>query len=204
MHKNYDLLNLENYKIELETLSKIKSDLSALVYVRIRANTNAYSMLDSFINDIEKKRNKLTEIIKDLSDSNQPEIIELKVKTTLFKRLQTKRTEFRLDSIDKTIDHLINYQNDDIFFNKLTKVEKASSKEFDIEQFKNTKFNIAIAKTVDQIIIYHQDDIYIKNNDIYLDLNNFDIFSQNNLRYLSFSRLFNLYDINIFLALKEQ
>lgn len=202
MNNNYDLLNLENYKTELETLSEIKSNLSALIYGRIRPNNNAYVIIDSFIDDIEKKQKKLTEIIKDLMNSNQEGIIELKIETRLFKQLQNKRTEFKIDSLNRTIEHLINYQNDDIFFNRLTKVEKASPKEFDIEQFKNTKFNIAIAKEIDQIIIYHQDDMYIKNNDIYLDLNNFDIFTQNNLRYLSFSRLFNLHDINIFLEMK--
>ena len=203
MNQNYNLINLENYRTEFKILDEINSELSILVYCRIKTNSVAYNLLDTFISDIQERQEKLKDAIDNLSNSNQSEIIDLNIETNLFKQLQTKRTEFDLDSINETIEYLVNYQNDDIYFNKLTKVKKASSEEFDIEKFKNTKFKIAIAQNVDQIIVYKQDDIHIKNNDIYLDLNNFDVFSQNNLRYLLFSHLFNLHDINSFLKIMQ-
>lgn len=203
MNQNYNLINLENYRTEFKILDEINSELSILVYCRIKTNSVAYNLLDTFISDIQERQEKLKDAIDNLSNSNQSEIIDLNIETNLFKQLQTKRTEFDLDSINETIEYLVNYQNDDIYFNKLTKVKKASSEEFDIEKFKNTKFKIAIAQNVDQIIVYKQDDIHIKNNDIYLDLNYFDVFSQNNLRYLLFSHLFNLHDINSFLKIMQ-
>lgn len=201
MERYFNLFELDRLKIEEEVLNDIKSKLNRLLFYKIRIRSKAYKDLELFISEIENKKDKITESIKQITNYQKTELSELYVETVLLEKLLLLRKEFNFEDINSTIEYFLKYYEEDVYTFKLTKIKKYIISDTIDKNLKRSKFYIGIAKDNEKKIVYTIEDLIIKSGVSYLDLDKFKVYQYDSSEYFLFSPKFTLVDLDDFFQL---
>ncbi|RDX34864.1 hypothetical protein DZA35_00960 [Arcobacter sp. HD9-500m-PIT-SAG03] len=195
---DFNVYNIERLEMESSVLHTMIKDLENILLCKIRRSTIAYNEIRILMEKTIKRREDCKIIIEKNLSSSKNIISQLKINTATLQELFFIKKEFELNSIDCTINVLIDNFKFDLYYNDLSKIDIYELPRNLIVNFENTKFIIGISEKCECKRLDHTDDLVIHDNIEYLDLRNFKLYNKKNSEYYSFSPNFTLGDLDDF------